>query len=73
VALGHLFCHVAVEQGTERHIDGTSMLGFVIELQDEAFQVLAQSPFGSVESSVEGLRLMDPLAALRSRTIGTPT
>jgi hypothetical protein len=61
---GHLFGHVAIEQSTERDFAGTGILGFVVQLQDKAFQVLPKSPFGFVESPVEGQRLMNPLGVL---------
>jgi hypothetical protein len=64
VAGGHLFCDVAVEQGIESDISRPSIFGFVIQLQDEAFKMLPESLFGSVQSPVKGLRFVDPLAVL---------
>lgn len=64
MAGGHLFSDVAIEQRAERDVAGTGILGFVVQLQDEAFEVMPKSLFGFVESPVEGQRLMNPIVVL---------
>jgi hypothetical protein len=60
----HLLLNVAVQKSIERHTGRPRILRLLIQLHDEAFEMLTNSLLSFVDGRVEGLHLADSPAAL---------
>src|ERR1700678_2903993 len=61
LSLRHLLRDVAVEQSAERNAGRAGIFGFLVQLNDEALQMLPESFFGLVDRRIERLNLRFPL------------
>jgi len=60
----HLLFDVTIQKSIERHIRRTSILRLLIQLYQEAFEMLTKSLFSFVDGGVESLEFEDSFSAL---------
>ena len=69
----HFFLDVAIQKSIERHTGRPGIFRLLIQLHDEAFEMLADSFLSLVDGLVEGLHLANSLAALDQVVVEFPS
>jgi hypothetical protein len=75
-----LFFDIAIEQCVERYVRQAGVCGLLVQLNQEAFEMLAKGLSSLVNRGVEGLSLQAPLSAftdvvteLPGKSLGAPS